>query len=65
MPLTINGWYRDPRHPDTAGASIVGSESEGRDAIERLRGAGYKVTGVTPTPPKTSVFQERPLRDRE
>jgi len=63
--MTFTITYRDPRHPGIAGASIVGSESEGRDAIERLRGAGYKVTGVTPTPPKTSVFQERPLRDRE
>ena len=63
--MTFTITYRDPRHPDTAGASIVGSESEGRDAIERLRDAGYKVTGVTPTPSKTSVFQERSLRDRE
>ena len=40
--------YRDPRHPKSVGASIVGSELQVKDVIKRLRREGYEVTGTEP-----------------
>jgi hypothetical protein len=40
--------YRNPRHPKSIGASIVGSELKVREVIKRLRREGCEVTRITP-----------------
>jgi hypothetical protein len=47
--------YRDPRHPDSVGAKIVGNELEVREAFERLQSEGCEVTRITP-PPLTLIL---------
>jgi hypothetical protein len=46
MRFTIT--FRDPRVAGFAGASIVSSEFQAREALERLRRQGYEVTGTEP-----------------
>ena len=50
--------YRDPRYPNSGGASFVGNTLQVREAIEHLRSKGYQVTRISP-PPELPYF-ERP-----
>ena len=46
MMFTIT--FRDPRIAGFAGASIVSSELQAREALESLRRRGYEVIGTEP-----------------
>jgi hypothetical protein len=50
--------YRDPRRPGKAGAKIVGSEAQVKEALERLQSEGCDVTRITP-PPLTLIVSGR------
>jgi hypothetical protein len=42
--------YRDPRQPRTAGVTLVGSESQAKTVVERLRREGFEVTSIISPP---------------
>jgi hypothetical protein len=58
MPFVIT--YRDPRRPDLAGATIVSSEPQVHEAVERLARDGFEVTLITPPQKATIMYPPAP-----